>query len=117
MAHTEFDKTKVNVAVALILTLVLPGLGLRYIGKKSEGNYQIVGAGVLFSVLYAVLYLGYLFSILFGILWCIPAICYYFYCLRDAYRKAKEHNHRLEYEKYIDRRKLLKEVMWGKKPE
>ena len=117
MAQTEFNKTKVNVTVALILTLTLPGLGLRYIGRKSEGNYQIVGAGVLYSVLYAVYYLGNLFFLLFGILWLIPATGYYFYCLRDAYSKAKEHNHRIEYDKYLDRRKLLNEVMWGKKPE
>ena len=125
MAQTEFEKTKKSVAVAVVLSMLLPGLGLRYIGRKSEGNFQIAGAAFFLALFYGINYFfsslnaipGLIVSYAISMLVFILSSGYYLYCILYAYSKAKEHNHRVEYDKYLGRRKSLKEGMWSKKPE
>ena len=47
--------------------------------------------------------------------WITPTLLFMFYTAFYTAFRTKEDNHRLDYDKYIDRRKLLREVIWGNK--
>lgn len=74
---------KKSEALALILFLIIPGLGQIYIGQSSKGIMMIV----------AIIVIAFLamFLVFFGVLY----IVLWLYAMYDAFKGAKEYNRHL----------------------
>lgn len=82
-ANTAVMFNKKSEGLALILSLLITGLGQIYVGQTTRGIWMLVGAIILWVLTAALLFPG----IILVVLW--------IYGMYDAYKLANDYNHYL----------------------
>lgn len=86
---------KKSEALALILSLIIPGLGQIYNGRIAKGLMLLVAGIVLVALSFIVLFLPFGFGGVLWFLFLLPFfLCFvvWIYAMYDAFKEAKEYN-------------------------